>query len=179
MIDPMTTNRVLFRFVFLAIATVILFIRLLPLQTIPGQWAAPDFLVCIVLAWVLRRPDYVPVLLIAVVVLVVDMVLMRPPGLHAALVILGAEFLRARAASVREMPFALEWASVAAVVLAILIGNRVILLLVLVDRPPPGLSFAQFAATVLAYPVVVAFSRFALGIRNIAPGEADKSGFIR
>ena len=54
-------------FVFLGLALIVL--RLLPLQTIPQTWAGPDVMLCLVFAWSVRRPDYVPTLLIAAVIL--------------------------------------------------------------------------------------------------------------
>ena len=50
----------------------------------------------------MRRPDFLPVLLIGAVVLLEDLILLRPPGLWTALVILATEFVRARAALTRR-----------------------------------------------------------------------------
>ncbi len=124
----------------------------------------------------LRRNDYAPLLLIAATLLIADMLLMRPPGLMAALTILGAEFLRARTRLLRELPFFLEWAMVAGVLLAILACYRFALILVLQPRPSLWLSLTQLATTIAAYPLVVAFSRYILGVRKIAPGEVDALG---
>ena len=45
----------------------------------PARWPGPDLIaVRLTLAWVLRRPDYVPALLIALVVLVEDLLLHAP-----------------------------------------------------------------------------------------------------
>jgi rod shape-determining protein MreD len=57
-------------FVFLGLALIVL--QLLPLQTIPQTWAGPDVMMCLVFAWSVRRPDYVPTLLIAAVILLED-----------------------------------------------------------------------------------------------------------
>jgi len=136
----------------------------------------PDLLVCIIFAWGLRRSDYTPVLLIAIILLVADMLLMRPPGLMAGLIVLGAEFLRARTQLLRELPFPLEWAMVAGVLLAILVANRFVLILVMQPRPDLWLSLTQLITTLAAYPLVVLVSRFVLGIRKIATGEVDALG---
>jgi len=77
-------------FVFLGLALIVL--QLLPLQTIPQTWAGPDVMMCLVFAWSVRRPDYVPTLLIAAVILLEDFLIQRPPGLHAALIV-GTSFL--------------------------------------------------------------------------------------
>jgi len=176
MVDVTHSNKWAYRLLFLALVVVIVFVRLIPLQTTPASWAMPDLLICLCFAWVLRRPDYMPILLIAAVMVVTDFLFMRPPGLLAALIVLGAEFLRARSHILRELPFSLEWGMVAGVITAIAVANRVILIIVMSPRPPLGLSLFQLIVTLAAYPLVVAFSRYALGIRKISPGEVDALG---
>ena len=61
------------RGLYAALALALLFLRLLPLGSIAGAWPGPDLLVCLTFAWVLRRPDYTPVLLIAAVLLLEDL----------------------------------------------------------------------------------------------------------
>ncbi len=176
MSDVSPSSKWAYRFLFVLLVVLIVFVRLIPLQTTPSVWAMPDLLMCIIFAWVLRRPDYVPTLLIAGVVLTLDFLFMRPPGLMAGLVVLGAEFLRARIHTVRELPFSLEWGMVASVITGIMIANRVILIVVMSPRPPLGLSLFQLFVTLAAYPLVVAFSRYGLGIRKFSPGETDALG---
>ena len=176
MIDPVTSRKWLYRLMFLALAGGVVFVQLIPLQTTPGNWAMPDLLICLCYAWVLRRPEYMPVILIAIVMLVTDMLFMRPPGLMAALFVLGAEFLRARAALIRELPFLLEWAMVAGVLTAVMVANRVVLIAVMEPRPPLGLSLSQLITTLAAYPLVVLFSRYVAGLRKITPGEVNTLG---
>jgi len=178
MVDVTPSNKFAYWLLFLALVTVIVFVRLIPLQTTPSQWAMPDLLICLCFAWVLRRPDYMPILLIAAVMVVTDFIFMRPPGLMAALVVLGAEFLRARSHIVRELPFSLEWGMVAGVITGVMVANRVILILVMSPRPPLGLSLFMLVFTLAAYPFVVAFSKYVLGVRKIAPGEVDSLGHL-
>ena len=67
------------RLVFVLVALFLFYLRLLPLASVAGQWPGPDLLLCLIFAWLVRRPDYVPVWLVASVVLVEDMLLQRPP----------------------------------------------------------------------------------------------------
>ncbi|MFV2035301.1 MAG: rod shape-determining protein MreD, partial [Halocynthiibacter sp.] len=134
---------------------------------------APDLLVGLAFGWVLRRPEYVPVVLIALVFLAADLLFQRPPGLFAALVIWGSEFLRSRSHFMREFPFLLEWVIVATVIAGVMVANRLIQLAVVLEPPALGLTAIQFATTVLAYPLVVLFSWLALGVRHHGPGSAD------
>ena len=108
MIDGATRSIWLHRLLFIAIALLLLFLRLLPLGSMAGELPGPDVLLCIVFAWTMRRPDYLPALLITVVVLLDDMILMRPPGLWTALVVIASEFVRARVALTRELNFGVE-----------------------------------------------------------------------
>ncbi len=119
-------------------AILLLFIRLLPLNSIAGHLPGPDLLLCLIFAWTVRRPEYLPVLMIAVVVLVEDMLLMRPPGLWTALVILGSEFIRSRVALTRELSFGVEWLLVAGLMLAMFLTYRTALLMVFVPQPSFG-----------------------------------------
>lgn len=176
MIDGTPSRKWSFQLLFIGLVVLIVFVRLIPLQTTPSSWAMPDLLMCFCFAWVLRRPDYMPTLLIAGVMLTTDFLFMRPPGLMAALVVLGAEFLRARSHTLRELPFTLEWGMVIGVMIGILLANRLALIIVMSPRPPLGLSLFQLIATFAAYPLVVAFSRYGLGVRKISPGEVDSLG---
>lgn len=120
----------LHRLVFLGVALVLTILRLMPLSTTAGHLPGPDILLCLIFAWMVRRPEYLPALMIAAVVLTEDMLLMRPPGLWTALVLLGAEFIRSRSALTRELSFGVEWLLVAGVMVGVFLANR----LVMADR---------------------------------------------
>lgn len=154
----------------------IVFVHLLPLSTLPARWAPPDLLIAITFAWALRRPDYVPPLLVALVMLAADLLLQRPPGLMAFLVVAGTEYLKYRFTGLRDASFAGEWAAVCVVICAVTLSGRVILVLTAVDRAPLMLTLIQMILTALVYPLVVAISQGLFGIRKLAPGDADAIG---
>jgi rod shape-determining protein MreD len=174
--EAIATRRLVWRSAFLAIAVFVIFVRLLPLGDGAGGVPAPDLLVAIALAWTVRRPDYVPVLLVAAVMLTADFLFMRPPGLWAAITVLGVEFLRNREQGFRDLPFLVEWGIVAVLLLAMTLANAAVLLVLMVDQPTLGLTLLQLIATILAYPLVVAVTVFAFGLRRAAPGEVDDRG---
>lgn len=176
MVDPITTRRWLYRGLFLLIAASVVFLQLLPLDLTAGRWPGPDLVVAFAFAWVMRRPDYVPVLLVAAVFLLMDMLFMRPPGLWAALVVVGLEFLRSREPYSRDLPFPLEWVLVAGVLSAMMIAGRLVHMVFMIAQPSFGLITLQLGATILCYPLVVATSRMLFGIRKTAPGEVDQLG---
>jgi rod shape-determining protein MreD len=164
------------RGLYLAIAAGVIFVRLLPLDSSPGELPAPDLLLAVTAAWVLRRPAHVPVGLIALVFLVCDMLFLRPPGLWTLLVVLATEFLRAREGLARELTFPLEWALVAGVLIAATLAESVVLALFLAPSASIGVALLHTLVTLLAYPAVVVALRFGLGLRRAAPGETDVLG---
>jgi rod shape-determining protein MreD len=176
MAEALATRRVLWRSVFVTLAVLIAFLRLLPLGDGVGGVPGPDLLVALALAWAVRRPDYVPVLLLAAIMLMADFLFLRPPGLWAAITVLGVEFLRNRETAFRDLPFLVEWGMVALLLLAMTLTNALVLLVLMVDQPTLGLTLLQLIATILAYPLVVAVTVFAFGLRRAAPGEVDDMG---
>lgn len=193
MIDGATREVWLHRIVFVALALVFLFLRLLPMgASQPGgcgpqdSWClatawlwrmpGPDLLLCIIFAWTMRRPDYLPTLLIAAVVLTEDIVLLRPPGLWTALVVIGSEFIRSRVALTRELNFGVEWLLVSALMVAMLIVYRLCFSVVLLPQPPFGFALVQVIWSILCYPVVVFLSRVVLHLYKPAMGEVDAYG---
>jgi rod shape-determining protein MreD len=161
---------------FVLLAGLILFVHLLPLDTVPRVWAPPDLLLAFTFAWILRRPDYLPLLLLAGVLLLADLLLQRPPGLLAALVILGCEYLKNRFHSLSDASFAGEWAAVSIVLLAIMVMNRVVLTVLGVDLAPLGLTVIQAVLTLMVYPLVVLVTQALMGVRKPAPGDAEAYG---
>jgi rod shape-determining protein MreD len=176
MVDIWRSDQWIFRGLFLAVALVLLFMRLLPLGSAPGALPGPDILVCVIMAWIVRRPDFLPMPLILVVIFAEDLILMRPPGLWTAIVILATEFLRGRIALTRELSFIVEWLLVAGVMLGMMLAYRLILGLAFVPQAPFGFAIVQVLWSIAVYPAVVALSRLALDLRKPATGEVDSFG---
>lgn len=164
------------RAVFVVLALVLIFIQLLPLDMRPASWAAPDILLAITLVWVTRRPEYVPVLVIALIFMLTDLLFQRPPGLWTALVVVLTETLRKRTGSIRNIPLALEWGSVAFGVVAITVAYRAVMAVMMLHQAPITLTFIQMVMTIVIYPVVVAVAYFIFGVSRPAPGQVDSLG---
>lgn len=176
MVDSLRSSVWLYRLVFLGLAAAFLFLKLLPLGSLAGEWPGPDILLCLIFAWVVRRPDFLPVPLIAAVLLLEDLLLMRPPGLWTALVILATEFIRSRAALTRELGFVTEWLLVAGMMAALLISYRLAFAFAFLPQPGFGFALVQTVWSILCYPLVVAASRLAFDLRKPATGEVDAYG---
>ncbi|KGJ10804.1 rod shape-determining protein MreD (plasmid) [Paracoccus versutus] len=171
MIDPARRRRFLGQALFVALFLAILFWRLLPLA--PGRvgWPGPDLALCLVLVWVLRRPEQVPVATIAALFLIEDILLMRPIGLGAALAVIVTEAARKREPHWRELPFMVEWLRVATLLALMMVANRILLAVFFLPLPPFGQVILQFIATVTAYPLVAGLAGWALGLPR---GRAER-----
>jgi len=185
--DRVWTGRALY----VVLALGIIFIALLPLNTMPHNWftpalitpdsavrhgVGPDILLLVTLIWAIRRPDHVPVLLVGAVFLLTDFRFDRAPGLWTACVVILTEALRARAPGLRTQPFLFEWMTVAFGIVAIAIAARTVLSVALVPQAPVMLTLIQVAMTALVYPVVAGAAWLAFGIGRPAPGEVDATG---
>lgn len=136
----------------------------------------PDLLIAFAFAWSLRRPEYVPALALAVLFLLTDLLLQRPPGLWALMALLACENLKRRSRSLRDATFGAEWIAVSVLLTGILIANRIVLSLLLVPPPQLRLSLLELGITILVYPAVVFVTRSVMGVRRAAPGELDSLG---
>lgn len=164
------------RLLLVLLALLILFFHLLPLDPAPSNWAGPDILVALVFAWSVRRPEYVPVLLVAGVMLLADMMLQRPPGLWSVLVVCAVEWLKSRERRQRETTFVLEWLTFAGTLIVITILYRAVMMILILAPGTLTLSLVQVLMTIGFYPVVVGVSYFLFGVRRSAPGDMDRLG---
>lgn len=178
MVDPRSLRRWLYRAGFFVLASFIVFLYLLPLRVGAGYWPGPDLLLCFAFTWVMRRPDYVPAWLVALIMVMADFLFLRPPGLWAALTLGGLEFLRRREAQSHELPFVGEWAMVAGVMLAMALCYRLVLAVFMVDQATLGLTILAQISTILAYPLVVLLSTTLFGVHRVSAAEADAMRYV-
>lgn len=145
-------------------AVVAVYAALLPLAPDSGMMP-PDLLYCLVIAWTLRSPKPLPVLLVAGIGLFADLMLSRPMGLGALGLVLASEFMRRRSGRLVGAPFPLEWIAAIVVFALMLAGEQV--LLHLVFAVPAGLHdlIGHLVGTAIAYPVAVLALVWGLGLR--------------
>ncbi|PTX57437.1 rod shape-determining protein MreD [Litoreibacter ponti] len=197
MVDPITSRRFLYRVVFLVVCMIAIFVKLLPLGTLPaavtlidpisgelvregggGRIPGPDLLFCFTAAFIMRRPRWAPVLLIVGVHLLADILFLRPVGLWAAISLIGYEVLRTRSAGSTELPIPFEVPLVAGTFAAITLGNALMLAIFAVPQAAFTTTLLQILTTALAYPFVIAVVHFMLRVRRVKPGELEASGAI-
>lgn len=173
MTDPLLPRAWLMCALYTALSAVIVFWQLLPISTLPPGWAGPDLFLALTFAFAARRPEYVPILLVAGLALGMDLLLQRPPGLWAAITVLGVETLRNRAPGLRDLTFLSEWAAVTSTLVIMTLAHRILLTVFVVDQAPLGLSLTHLLSTLLVYPPVALAAHAGLGVRKRAPGNPD------
>ena len=166
------------RGVFVLLAFALIVVDLVPLDMRPSLWVSPDLLLATTLVWVVRKPNYVPVLVVAVFMLMTDFLFMRPPGLWAALVVILTEVIRRQNRDFRNMPLLVEWGTIAFGILAITIANRIVLAIVMAPQAPLALTLIEIIATILAYPLVLFVAHVIFGVTRTSPGEVGSRGQV-
>ena len=164
------------RIAFVVLVVVILFFHMLPLQTATGGWIWPDLILAFALAWSVRRPDYVPLGLLAGCFLLADLLLQRPPGLWAVLTLVACARLQLQARSLRDASLAAEFMSAAAWIVGVGLGYRLVLAVLLVDMPSLAPALLQIVITVMAYPMVAIITHTLMGVRKATPHDLGSSG---
>lgn len=176
MVEMPATQVWIGRGIYVGLCFLIIFFQLLPLDSRPQVFPWPDLLLVVTLVWVARRPDYAPMLAIALIFFLTDMLFQRPPGLSAALVLILTEVIRKRSAQFRKSSVILEWMAVAGGMIALTLAYRLILIVSMTPAPPLGLSLLQLIMSVLAYPLVVIVAHFAFRVSRPAQGAVDSLG---
>lgn len=164
---------------FLLCELCLLFLRILPLSSGMTAWPGPDLGLCLMFAWVLRRPERLPALVIVAMFLLEDVLLLRPLGLWTAIVLLASEAARLREARWRDQSFMLEWLRVAILTGAMMLAYRLVLFLFLSPIPALGQILLQYLATIACYPLVVFGARWLVGLRPINAAEAESMRYSR
>ncbi|CTQ48702.1 hypothetical protein [Jannaschia donghaensis] len=164
-----------YRAIFAMLCAAIVFFALLPFGAGEGGVPGPDLIVCLMAAWILRRPDYVPVWLLLIVLILADVLLMRPLGLWTLILILMSEYLRRRVDHTEALPFWSEAGLVAACITAAYLVDHLALVLLLAETPPVLGQGLHALATIVFYPATAVFSQV-IGVRRLAPGELDSLG---
>ncbi len=166
------------RALYLAAAGVLILAGLVPLGTVPRAVPPPEALLALTLAWIALRPAEVPAASVAAVFVLADLLLLRPPGLHALLVLAGAEWLRAHPA--RAGGWLAGWGRAGAVILAVALAEQAALALTLsgalTGGPEAGPALLRAGLTAAAYPVAVLVVRTVLGARRPRPRPRARPG---
>jgi rod shape-determining protein MreD len=165
-----------YRALYVGLVVALLFLRLLPLGSIAGSWPGPDLVLCLTLAWVLRRPDYTAGADHRADDPARGSAADAPAGAVGRHHCAGDRVPAPPGALARELSFAVEWLLVAVVMAAAMLGFRLVLLLAMLPQVSLGQAMIQLIISILCYPVVVGASRLAFGVHKPATGEVDAYG---
>ena len=154
---------------FSLISFVLIFFRLLPLDNISTDWAAPDLLLCVILVWCLRCPESAPIILLGFLFFLQDVLFQRPLGLFAASAIVLSEWCKRQSLQAEEFPFSLEWLTATIAIISIFFLTRAVAMLSLISTPPLHLGLKEVFVTIMSYPFVVMLLRFGIGLKNSRP----------
>ena len=161
------------RGLYLLTAGILILAGLVPIGGVPRAVPPPEALLALTLAWVARRPAEVPAVAVAAVFVLADLLFLRPPGLHAFLVLAAAEWVRAHPARGAGLPA--EWARAGAAILVVGLAEQAVLAVTLAGGPPFGPAMVRALLTALAYPLAALVLSVVLGARSPggrAPKEA-------
>ena len=153
------------RTVFVLLSLLCIYVPLLPMALGVGRTILPDLFFLLACAWMFRRPESAPLVLIAGLAFLGDVLLNRPLGLWALITILVTEVLRHRDDDPRERMFLMEWATVAALYTLGLCLFLLILRISLVPIPGQGVAWQYWGTTLVCYPMTAGLLQFGLRVR--------------
>lgn len=156
---------------FVILAVLCVFGPLLPLEFEAEARVLPDFLFVLMAAWILRRPESTPLIILALIFMIADFALGRPAGLWALIMLLSSEVLRTQLVRLRDQPFVFEWLNFAIVLGIALLAQALILTITIVPQPSAGRMMQLYIGSVVIYPAVVILLHWIFRIRAPKPEE--------
>ena len=141
------------RLSYFVLVLLVVMLQTLPLSTAPTYFIGPDLALLITLTWIINRPDVMAPALIALTLLLVDLILQRPPGLWSLIVLSTGMFLRMRADGFIEEIFLLEWAMVSSIIATCYLVYHFALLVTFLPTNDVSVVLPQALLTVACYPL--------------------------
>jgi len=157
--------------VYFCIGLLIIFFQILPLQTTPQTWSGPNVLLVFFAAIVTKRPEFSSSFLIAIIFLIEDFFLMRPPGLMSSMTVLGFYFLKRKFQNQEEMSMLFGWGSVATCLSFILLIYYFISILLFIPSAGFRLTLMEIIVTLALFPI---FSLLIGSFDRLGPADSEK-----
>jgi rod shape-determining protein MreD len=158
--------------VYFCIGLLIIFFQILPLQTTPQTWSGPNVLLVFFAAIVTKRPEFSSSFLIAIIFLIEDFFLMRPPGLMSSMTVLGFYILKRKFQNQEEMPLLFGWGSVATCLSFILLIYYFISILLFIPSAGFRLTLMEIMVTLALFPI---FSVLIGSFDRLDPADSEKT----
>lgn len=154
------------RLLYLLISLLFILWLIAPQNPLSQALPTPEFLFCFTLAIILRRPEVLPVILIAIVFLFCDVLFNRPIGLWTAIVIIISEFAKTQYWRYKGSNFVTAWFFISFLSSVGIFLYMIVLNLLLV----PQANFWQYLIwaliTILIYPIMFCLSFLIVGFDN-------------
>ena len=138
---------------YFCIGLLIIFFQILPLQTTPQSWSGPNVLLVFFAAIVTKRPEFTSSFLIALIFLIEDFFLMRPPGLMSALIVISFYFLKRKIQNQEENSLIFVWVNVATCLTLVLLIYYMISVLLFLPSAGFSLIFMEIIFSLVLYPI--------------------------
>ena len=155
-----------YRLVFICLGFLILVINLVPIGFTSGYLTFPDFLFCLAVSWIFRRPNYVPVPMVVGIFLFQDILLGLPIGLGTVIMLAIIEYLRSRIEMVRYQSFFIEWGIVAISYFIFILIYQLMLIITFSQPSSLGALSFLFIETIIIYPAIVFISSQLLKVKS-------------
>ena len=157
--------------VYFCIGLLIIFFQILPLQTTPQTWSGPNVLLVFFAAIVTKRPEFSSSFLIAIIFLIEDFFLMRPPGLMSSITVLGFYFLKRKFQNQEEMSSLFGWGSVATCLSSIMMIYYFISIFLFIPSAGFRLTLMEIIVTLALFPI---FSLLIGIFERLDPADSEK-----
>ena len=167
----MNVKSFIHQILYFCIGLLIIFFQILPLQTTPQSWSGPNILLVFFAVLVIKRPEFTSSLLIAVVFLIEDFFLMRPPVLMSSLTVLGLYILKRKLQNEEDTSLVFVWGNVAICLTLILLICYFVLKLLFIPSAGLRLTIMEITVTLAIYPI---FSILVGSFDNLEATEAEK-----
>ena len=152
------------RLIYCCVAFIIIAVQLVPTRGYTAFGTAPDLLLCMTIAWTIRRPEVMSPIWVAIVLVLADFLLQRPPGLWA-LIVLGVNVVLARQVADLHKPlFMSEWLLATGAIIAVVVVYQIALLVTFLPTRAFLPYMLQTLLTILVYPLVTMVSHRLFGV---------------
>ena len=138
---------------YFCIGLLIIFFQILPLQTTPQNWSGPNVLLVFFAAIVTKRPEFTSSFLIALIFLIEDFFLMRPPGLMPALIVISFFILKRKIQNQEENSLIFIWVNVATYLTLVLLSYYMISVLLFLPSAGFSLTLMEIIVSLALYPI--------------------------
>ena len=138
---------------YFCIGLLIIFFQILPLQTTPQNCSGPNVLLVFFAAIVTKRPEYTSCFLLALVFLIEDFFLMRPPGLMPALIVISFYILKRKIQNQEENSLISVWVNVATCLTLVLLIYYMISVLLFLPSAGFSLTLMEIIISLALYPI--------------------------